>query len=126
MKYISLHEITHSILLADNKSVHYYMRVLKHSVDCLRELHFDVIGSLKSKKIEVNTYGAIELPCDYVDAVRVGLPSGSEVMASGSMMRTNRLVNLDSFGNKVKYGGEDWQYGNNWGSWVYPDGRGNG
>lgn len=122
MKYKSLHEIANSCLFNMGKPVHYYVQVLKHAADCLRELQFDVIGNIRTKKLEINSYGAVELPCDYVDYVRIGVPYGPNVRPSAAIFNTNRLVNLDEKGNKVEYGGNEWCYKHDCGAWVFPDG----
>lgn len=122
MRYKSLHEISNSVLLNTGKPVHFYLQVLKHSADCLRELQFDVIGNIRTKKLEINSYGAVELPCDYQDYVRIGTPWGGDVRPSALTFGGNRLVNLDEKGNKVPYGGTNWCYGNEYGAWLYPDG----
>ncbi len=122
MTYRTLDEIVHSILIQSGKSVHYYMQVLKFSSDCLRELQFDVLGNIKSKKLEANSYGAIELPCDYIDYIRIGTPSGQNIHNSGGVINFNRLVNIDETGQKVLYPTNQWAYGTEWGKWVYPNG----
>lgn len=121
MRYKSLHDIANSILLSKGSSIHLYMQVLKHAADCMRELSFDVTGTIRTKKLEINNYGAVELPCDYLDYVRIGRP-GANVRPMPALLSGNRLVNLDANGNKIPYGGEQWVYGDEYGSWVYPDG----
>lgn len=122
MRYKTLHDIANSVLLRKGYSVHFYLQVVKHAADCLRELQFDVIGNIRTKKLELNQYGAVELPCDYLDYVRIGTPNGASVRKSALIFGGNRLVNLDEKGNKVPYGGSNWSYGEDYGAWLYPDG----
>jgi len=122
MRYKSLHEIANSVLFQKGYSIHWYVQVLKHAADCLRELQFDVIGNIRTRKLELNNYGSVELPCDYVDYVRIGTPWGGNVRPAALSFGGNRLVNLDEKGNKVPYGGSNWTYGNEYGAWLYPDG----
>lgn len=122
MKYTSLDTIANNILLSNGLSIHYYMQTLLHSANCLRELQFDVTGNIRTKKLEINSYGAVELPCDYVDYVRIGTPLNGTVQPSATLFGSNRLVNIDEKGNKVPYGGSGWCYGDQYGAWIYPDG----
>jgi hypothetical protein len=94
--------IARSMLLQKNYPIHWYVDFLKYSSDCLRELSFDVIKTINSAKLPVNSYKAITLPCDYVDWVKVGYATGQwdHPLAQGAI---NRLNNFDSNGVKIPY-----------------------
>jgi hypothetical protein len=103
MREYSLDTIVKAYLSKNNLSIHYYIEALSHATDCLRELNFDTMKVVKSVKLPVNSYGAIPLPCDYVDFVKVGFPKGQYVVEMSTNEKLNRLNNIDDQGNKIKY-----------------------
>lgn len=62
MRQYSLDIIVKAYLSKRGLSMHYYIEALSHAVDCMRELNFDTMKTVKTVKIPVNSYGAIPLP----------------------------------------------------------------
>lgn len=56
--------------------IHYYMQFLAYATGCVSQLTFDTLQSIKSVELTPTAYNTIELPCDYVDYVRVGHLNG--------------------------------------------------
>lgn len=79
MKFTSLDSIVKETLLDKGYPIHYYMRFLGYAVGCLRELNWDTLTTLKSREIAVNSYNAFEIPCDYVDIVKMGDIIGGQI-----------------------------------------------
>jgi hypothetical protein len=98
---ITLDRIVTSVLLQKEYPIHWYLQCLKFASDCLRELKFDVMGTVKSKILTVNDYGAVKLPCDYVDFIKVGIRNGQLVMPVVQRNGLTRLNNHDEHGNKI-------------------------
>jgi len=110
MKFVSLDHIAKSVINQKGYTMHWYFEYLKHGADCLRELHFDVLRNVRAKKIPVNSYKSIPLPCDYVDWVKVGIGNGQMITPLVQHTGINRLTKIDDSGNKTLYGttGTDW------------------
>jgi hypothetical protein len=100
---VTLDKIVKSVLIQRGYSVHWYFQVLKFASDCLRELGFDVLGTVSSKKISVDANGAIDQPCDFLDLVRVGIPTRT------TLEQYNRLHN----------DGLAWEYSGYGGMWEF-------
>ncbi len=103
MTLYSIHDIVRGYLLKRNKSMHYYIEYLAHAVDCLREISFDSLKTVKRVKLPVNSYKAVTLPCDFVDAIKIGFERGQYVVEMSKRDSLNRLNNLDDSGNKIPY-----------------------
>jgi hypothetical protein len=104
MKFTSIRAIAKSVLLQTQRPLHYYLQAIKSASDCLRELHLSHLRVVNTRRLTVNSYGAVDLPCNTVDIVQVGLPVGQFVRPLHQQQGINRLVNLDSTGAKVTYG----------------------
>ena len=83
--------------------MHWYLQALKFGSDCLRELTFDTLKNVNTIKLAVDSTGAVDLPCDYVDWVKVGVPVGQYVQPLKQKGAINRLQNLDSTGQPINY-----------------------
>lgn len=103
MRQYSLDTIVKAYLSKRGLSMHYYIEALSHAVDALRELNFDTMRVVKTVKLPVNSYGAVTLPADYVDFIKVGFPKGQYVVEMSQSEPINRLNNIDDQGNKIKY-----------------------
>jgi hypothetical protein len=108
MKYRSLFEIANSILLQKGYPVHYLAMYLKYGADCLRELTFDTLKIVNKVSFEGAT--EYDLPCDFVDAVRVGYYQTPCEEWSAS------VEDCDCYGNCCS-GGMYWRYGYYFGMW---------
>jgi hypothetical protein len=83
--------------------IHYYVQALKSASDCLRELTFDTLQNVNTVNIPLSDTGAGDLPCDYVDFVKVGVPYSQYVRPLVQKDSINRLQNKDSSGNPIPY-----------------------
>jgi hypothetical protein len=108
MKYTSLDSIVKSVLLQKGYPLHYYMQCLVYSKECLRQLHFDDLKVVNTKKLTLSATNSITLPSDYVDYIKVGVAYGQTVRPLIKNDKINRLNNYDSLGNKIDYGTPDY------------------
>lgn len=104
MKYITLDGIVRSLLNQKQLPIHYYMRFLKYAADGYRELHFDSLKNIRAVKLPLTDYKAVQLPCDFVDLLKVGVATGQYVQPFVMRNGINRLNNLDASGNPTTYG----------------------
>lgn len=105
MTYTSLNHIVKSVLNQKGYPIHFYFQYLKHATDCLRELHFDSLRVVQTKKLPVDPdTKAVVLPCDYVDKIKVGVISGQRVIPLVQNDAINRLNNYDDAGNAIAWG----------------------
>lgn len=58
-------------LLEKGLPIHYYFEYLIHASSCIRELNFDTLKTINTRRLPVNDYGAVDLPDDFVDDVAV-------------------------------------------------------
>lgn len=123
MKVSTLDKIVRNALAERGYTVHWYINFLSYAVDALRELNMDVLKSIKSVRLPVNSYKAVTLPCDFVDYVRIGNEVGQYIYPHAEKSSSfNRLNKFDSNGNKVAYGDIEAQNGilpNNWDGFWY-------
>jgi hypothetical protein len=110
MRQYTLDTIVKAYLSKRGLSIHYYIESLTHACDCLRELNFDTMKVIKSVKLPVNSYGAVTLPSDFVDFVKIGFPRGQYVVEMSQNDTLNRLNNFNDEGNKIKYESIDTDY----------------
>ena len=80
MKLYTLDNIVRSALADRGYPMHFYLQFLQYGIDALRMLNFDVLQSIKSVRLPVNSYKAVTLPCDFVDIVKVGTETGQFVV----------------------------------------------
>lgn len=104
MKWTNLDTIVKGLLISRGYPIHYYMPFLYQASRAYEELSFDSLRNIKTLKIPINSYGAIPLPCDFMDWVKVGIPNGQFVRPLSSRQGINRLNSFDDGGNKVAYG----------------------
>jgi hypothetical protein len=83
--------------------MHYYIQALKSASDCLRELTFDSLQNVNTVPLPISASGAADLPCDYVDFVKVGVPYSQYVRPLVQKDSINRLQNKDSSGTPIPY-----------------------
>lgn len=84
-------------------SLHWYIQALKYASDCLRELTFDSLKNINTVILDVSDTGAADLPCDYVDKIKVGIQKGQYIKPLVQDDSINRKVKLDSTGTPIKY-----------------------
>lgn len=76
MQYANLDMIVRRSLLEKGLPLHYYLEYLLHGSAALRELSQDSLKLINVVNLDVNDYGAADLPGDFVDDVMVGIPVG--------------------------------------------------
>lgn len=106
MNYTSLDTISRSLLLQKGLPIHWYTQFLKYSADCIRELSFDSMRVINSVALPISPVTfATNLPCDYVDWVKVGVPQGQFVQPLVQRLSINRLTAFTPQGQPTSYGG---------------------
>jgi len=103
MKVSTLDKIVREALSDHNYPMHWYIQFLGYAVTCLRELEFDTMRSVKSKRLTINDYKAANLPCDYVDYIRVAAELGQYLDPWVEKESLNRLNKFDENGAKTSY-----------------------
>lgn len=103
MRRISLNGIAKSYLGKRNLSLHYYIRVLKHSSDCLRELLFDTLQVTNTVRLPVDENGEADVPSDCMDICLVGVKAGQYVRPLVRKSSLNKLPNLSDTGIQSTY-----------------------
>lgn len=123
MKITTLDKVVRGALADRQYPMHFYLQFMTYAVSCLRELNFDVLQSVKSVRLPINSYKAATLPVDYVDFIRVGNELGQYIYPWGEKKDSfNRLNKFDSQGNKIPYGDVEAANGilpNNWEGFWY-------
>ncbi len=103
MLYTTVDSLVRGVLLKERKPLHWYVEYLSHACSGIKRLNTTTLKNVNSKKLTVNSYKAVDIPCDYVDWVRVGFSVGENVRPLIHDDNLNRLNNYDSSGNKVVY-----------------------
>ncbi len=103
MTFVTLDTIINGMLISRGYPIHYYMQFLYWGSRAYEELNYDSLGNIKTMKIPVNSYGAISVPCDFVDWVRVGRGSGQYVRPLSPRAGLASLNNFDDDGTKIRY-----------------------
>jgi len=98
MTYATLDEIVRRSLLEKGMPLHYYFEYLLHGAAAVRELAKDTLKIVNTVNLPINTYGAADLPGDFVDDVSVGIPVGGLVqpMAKKNSINPLRIHNETS------------------------------
>lgn len=105
MTFTSLDTITRSVLLQKTLPLHWYVQFLKYASDCVRELSFDSMQAINSVTLLIDRRDfTVDLPCDYIDWVRVGVPEGQFVRPLVQQDSFNRLTNFTPTGMPTTYG----------------------
>lgn len=131
--FVTLDEVVKSYLLRSDKTTHDYAKLLAIAIDGLAELHYDVMGAVKSVEIEVNpSTNSIDFPQDYVNYTKIGVIRNGNLILFGlnPYMATN--VPVDDCGNPLKVNGGNLKGvptqdensnidadGSPWGYWFY-------
>ncbi len=76
MVFTNLDIICRRYLLDKSLPIHYYSEALFHASTCLRELTIEALKVINTRSLPVNSYGAADLPDDYLDDVMVGFDGG--------------------------------------------------
>lgn len=103
MQLTSLDIITRRTLFNKGLPLHFYIRFLSYSAECLRELTMDTLQITNTVKLNLNSYYAVDLPCDFVQSVLIGIERGQFVQPVTQREGINNLNNLDTQGNPIPY-----------------------
>lgn len=105
MKWTSLDTIVKGMLIAKGYPIHYYGQFLYFGARAYEELHFDSLQSIKTVKLPVDqTDKTVQLPCDCMDIVKIGVPTGQFIRPMTYRPGLNPLSNYDDDGNPTLYG----------------------
>lgn len=77
MQLCTLDIICRRWLLERNLPIHYYLEALLHSSAALRELAKDTLKIINTSNLPVNSYGAMDLPDDFMDDIGVFYDMGN-------------------------------------------------
>ena len=93
MLFGTLDEITKRALIDNGKPIHYYFEYLSHAASCLRELNFDVLDMVRTVRLPVNEYHAVDLPDDFINGgdISVGIAVGQ---FTTPVVKNNHLTSL--------------------------------
>jgi hypothetical protein len=107
MRFQTLDNIVRSALMQKSYPIHFYLQGLKSASDCLRELTFDSLRNINTIMLPVSATGTIDIPCDCVDMIKVGVPTGQYVKPLVKKDTINRLPDLNSSGQPINYPAPD-------------------
>lgn len=100
----TIDSIVRKALLEKELPIHYYVLFLSAALESLREIHFDVIANTRTAKLTLNEFNEAPLPEDYIDWIRVGVPSGRHIVPLGVNSSFNLKTNISSTGVRSSYG----------------------
>lgn len=107
MRVTTLDTIVKGLLIKKQYPIHFYIQFLFLATRAFEELHFDTLNNIQTVKLTANEFGEVELPCNCMDIVKVGVPSGQYVRNLYQREGINSLPNYDSNDNQVLYGQSD-------------------
>lgn len=103
MYFSNLDMIARRSLLEKGLPLHYYLQMLLHQSAAIRELTKDTLNIVNTVMLAVNSYGAAELPGDFVDEVAVCIPIGQELSKIPKKDTLTPLRLTDSTGAFIPY-----------------------
>jgi len=103
MEFCNLDMTVRRTLLEKGLPVHYYLEYLLHQSACIRELTKDTLQIVNTLALSINSYGAADLPGDFVDEVAVCLPVGQFTSEIPKNDNINPLRVIDTNGSFTTY-----------------------
>lgn len=103
MVFETIDNVVRGQLVAEGLTIHWYFEFLYHALECCRNLNLEIFGNTKAVILPVNSYYAVDLPCDYVDYVKVGRINGQYVIPLYERDELNNVVNQDANGNPIPW-----------------------
>lgn len=91
MILLTLDSLVRRYLLNRNLPIHHYLETLVHSATALHELNIRTLTKVNTVKLEVSSYGAIEIPSDMMDEIGVYEQVGGKLRP---IPKTNGLMPL--------------------------------
>jgi hypothetical protein len=76
MELCNLDMIVRRSLLEKGLPLHWYAEYLFHASAAIRELNFDTLQIVNTRNLPVNSYGAVDVPSDFVNDIAVCVPVG--------------------------------------------------
>ncbi len=92
----TLDRIVRSVLLQKSLPMHWYLKFLKYGADCIRELSYDTCPTVSAVTLTLNNYFAVDLPCDFLDISRIGIPVGQLVHPISQRDSINSAINYSA------------------------------
>ena len=112
MRLTNLDTITKGLLISRAYPIHFYMQFLFFGSRAYEELSFDSLHNIKTVKLSViPEYNAVDLPCDVMDIVKVGVENGQFIRPLNSRDGINSLNNFNTDGSKTMYGNTTINFG---------------
>lgn len=104
MVWTSLDAIVRDFIMRRRYTMHDWIAFMVYSKNCLRELSFDDLKCVNTKKLPVNQDdNTVEIPNDYQDYVNVNVQAGQHLKPLVESDKINPLVNRDSDFNPIRY-----------------------
>lgn len=88
--YVPVTEVVRSALVEAGLTIHWFFEALNDALNISAQIGFHELPFIRSIELTVNEVGAIDVPDDYVDYVRLALKNGSyliEIPASNGLVR---------------------------------------
>lgn len=104
MKLTSLDQIVRRTLINKRLPLHWYLPFLSYAAECLRERTFDTLCATKTCLLTINSYFAVDVPCDFESIVALGIEVGQFVQPVTQRNGISNLNNLNSQGQRIPYG----------------------
>lgn len=92
----NLDSIVRRTLLERGLPIHYYSEVLYHESAAIRELAKDSMQIVNFANLTINSYGAADLPGDFVDDIGVSIPIGNSLQPVPKKSTLNPLRTHDT------------------------------
>lgn len=105
-KRTTIDTVVREAIMANNMTLHYYLRFLNVIISELRELNFDFPLNIKEVELPVTSYNAVVVPDDYVDLCKVGVSYYDKVKFFTKDNAINGIYSYDDQGDKQKRLGE--------------------
>lgn len=109
MIWSNLDVIVRRTLLEKSMPLHWYLEYLVHASSAVRELSFDTLQLINTEFLPVNSYGAVDLPDDFVDDLGVYVPANGLMQQLPKSFILNPLRQRNSDGSFVPYENTDTQ-----------------
>lgn len=99
----TIDSIVRQKLIDHQLSIHYYVQFLNYALSCVRDLEFVTPISIKSVQLDVNEFGEVTIPTDYVQYIQVSRKRGIYLVPMVEHGNFNPLENEDADGNQIAY-----------------------